>query len=216
MTFLEINLQMKRRTHEDSSYKPLATTRKMLLGNSEPYQKQNRHVNRGVSENTPPTVGPRSDETLYTLVTRAIPNGLFFSGTDCPKIARLPQSMPAPPAPAIARPMIRTVELGAAAHVTEPTSTRTQRAQSEIRCQAYKLQDIRTDQESYHVRYAIIEERIHASPRRLAGHLGEQVGAAVPAYVFEAVELTGDFWNRGCWLRKMLAGFRRRDGGTHI
>jgi len=52
----------------------------------------------------------------------AIPRGLFRSGTTCPKIAKLPVNIPAAAAPAMARPRIRTGELGATAQMTEPTS----------------------------------------------------------------------------------------------
>lgn len=35
-----------------------------------------------------------------------------------------PENMPAPPRPAMARPMMNTVELGAAPHMTEPISNK--------------------------------------------------------------------------------------------
>ena len=72
---------------------------------------------------SPPRVGPSTPAIPYMLVTRAIPNGLARRGTDLPKIAKLPQSSPAAPAPEITLPTINAAEFGAAALRIEPTST---------------------------------------------------------------------------------------------
>lgn len=94
-----------------------------LNGRLNAYQKQNRHVSFGVSVIKPPRVGPRTPAIPYTLVTRAIPNGLALSGTDCPKMAKLPHSSPAAPAPEMALPIISAAEFGEAAQRMEPPST---------------------------------------------------------------------------------------------
>lgn len=72
---------------------------------------------------TPPSVGPITPAIPYMLVISAIPRGLFLSGTDLPKIVKLPQSSPAAPAPEMALPMIKAAEVGEAAQRIEPTST---------------------------------------------------------------------------------------------
>jgi hypothetical protein len=58
----------------------------------------------------------------YNPVMIAMPRGLFRNGTTCPKIAKFPVNIPAAAAPAMARPRMRTGELGATAQMTEPTS----------------------------------------------------------------------------------------------
>lgn len=73
---------------------------------------------------TPPTVGPSTPAIPNMLEIRAVPNGLFLRGTDVPNIAKLPHSNPAAPTPAIALPIINDIEFRAAAHTTEPTSTK--------------------------------------------------------------------------------------------
>ncbi|KFY42780.1 hypothetical protein V494_02248 [Pseudogymnoascus sp. VKM F-4513 (FW-928)] len=85
-------------------------------------QKQNLHVRRGESVISPPSVGPRTDATPYILVTIPTNRGLWRICTVLATITRPPQKIPAAPNPATALPIMKAVELGAAAHTTEPTS----------------------------------------------------------------------------------------------
>ena len=56
------------------------------------------------------------------LTTMLKKSGLFSNGTESPTIHSAPWNSPAAPTPDIARPSIKTGELGAAAHSTDPTS----------------------------------------------------------------------------------------------
>lgn len=51
--------------------------------------------------------------------------GRFFRGTKSVMITLAPTRFPAPPKPVIARPMMRTIDEGAAAHKVEPISKMT-------------------------------------------------------------------------------------------
>lgn len=48
--------------------------------------------------------------------------GLFARGTDLAMMINAPEKMPAPPIPAMARPIMRAIELGLAPQMAEPTS----------------------------------------------------------------------------------------------
>jgi len=48
--------------------------------------------------------------------------GLFTRGTEYAMMTRAPEKIPADPIPAMARPMMRATEVGAAPQTTEPTS----------------------------------------------------------------------------------------------
>lgn len=50
--------------------------------------------------------------------------GLFSMGVTCIKMTTAPPEMPDEPMPAMARPMMKAVELGAAPQIAEPTSKR--------------------------------------------------------------------------------------------
>jgi hypothetical protein len=71
---------------------------------------------------TPPTVGPTKLETPNMLAIKPRYFGRRFSGTVCCTTARPPPNTAAAPVPAIARPRMKTMEDGAVALVTEPTS----------------------------------------------------------------------------------------------
>ena len=70
----------------------------------------------------------------YMLVTRAMPKGLARRGTDWPKMAKLPQSIPAAPLPEMILPTIKAAELGAAAQSIDPISTSWIRSVHQILC----------------------------------------------------------------------------------
>jgi hypothetical protein len=71
---------------------------------------------------TPPNRGPTTDATAYTApsipVKAAACDGFALKAM----IVYAPEAMPAPPAPAIARPTIKVVEFLATAHMRLPTS----------------------------------------------------------------------------------------------
>lgn len=70
----------------------------------------------------PPSSGPMTDDIPNKAPTMPTKMGLFLNGTICVTMTVDPAVMPAQPTPAIARPMMKAVELGAAPHRAEPTS----------------------------------------------------------------------------------------------
>ena len=85
-------------------------------------QKQNLQVNRFECVKTPPSEGPITEDTPYMLEMIARSNGRFLISTMRDTIIMAPQKTPAAPSPAIALPMMKTGEFGAAAHNMEPAS----------------------------------------------------------------------------------------------
>ena len=82
---------------------------------------QKHHLQDASCVNAPPITGPMQTLMPKTLVTSPMYIGLFCSGTVSATMFRAPWKRPAAPTPAIARPRMKTAELGAAAHITEPT-----------------------------------------------------------------------------------------------
>ena len=72
----------------------------------------------------PPSKGPATEATPNTAPLKPIYKGLFSSGTVCIIKITDPAVIPAEPIPAIARPNMKAVELGAAPQTAEPTSKR--------------------------------------------------------------------------------------------
>ena len=74
--------------------------------------------------NTPPIRGPATEATPKIAPRNPVHIGRFRSGTLCMIMTIAPEKTPADPSPAIARPRMKAVELGAAPHRTEPSSKR--------------------------------------------------------------------------------------------
>ena len=88
-------------------------------GGSSYIQKHQRQVTSSV--NAPPIKGPMPDIRPNILTTIAMNNGLFLKSQIYVSIPNAPCNRPAAPTPAIARPTMKAAEVGAAAHMTEPT-----------------------------------------------------------------------------------------------
>lgn len=82
--------------------------------------------------NAPPARGPATDATALTPPTEAKNIGRCLSGTTYAIMVKAPEKIPfrqlcqgggctAPPAPAIARPTMSAVDVGASAQISEPT-----------------------------------------------------------------------------------------------
>lgn len=95
-----------------------------MLDSRKLIQKQNRHV-RLLSANTPPRVGPTTDEIAYVLDKIAVKMAIFSVGTRYAMTFMDPDAMPAQPHPCIARPTMSEVELGARAQRMDPAPKRT-------------------------------------------------------------------------------------------
>ena len=70
----------------------------------------------------PPSKGPTTLAMPHTAPMIPVNAGLFGRGTDLAMIMSAPEKIPAPPIPAIARPIIRATELGLAPQIAEPIS----------------------------------------------------------------------------------------------
>ena len=70
----------------------------------------------------PPRSGPNIDEAPNDKPNIEVATGRFRSGISGSVIIVPPEKTPADPRPAIARPIMKAVELGAAPHSVEPTS----------------------------------------------------------------------------------------------
>lgn len=84
-------------------------------------QKHQRQVTYSV--NAPPMTGPMQTLTAKVLVTMLMQSGRFLSLTVWVMMTRDPWNKPAAPAPATARPTMKTADDGAAAQRMEPTVT---------------------------------------------------------------------------------------------
>jgi hypothetical protein len=97
-----------------------STTRKIPKApNGRLIQKHHLHVSFSV--NIPPRIGPTMDDTPNMLARVAKYMGLVFNGAAKPTMVILPENNPAAPMPAMARPMIKSADVGAMAHTTDPT-----------------------------------------------------------------------------------------------
>lgn len=75
-----------------------------------------------LSARAPPRSGPTTDEMANVRPNIEVYMGLLRSGTSGSMIMAEPEKMPAAPRPAMARPMMKTTELGAAPQTAEPIS----------------------------------------------------------------------------------------------
>ena len=71
---------------------------------------------------TPPTTGPTTAPTPYTMPRAPRYCGSFLTGKEADKRTRFPLDSPAAPSPATARPAAKAAEFGARAHIKEPIS----------------------------------------------------------------------------------------------
>lgn len=70
----------------------------------------------------PPISGPQTEAMPYILPSSAAYLARFSTGTDRVIMMKLPAKIPADPTPAMARPMIKAVEFGAAPQIADPSS----------------------------------------------------------------------------------------------
>lgn len=75
-----------------------------------------------MSVKAPPMIGATTDDTAKIIPVIEVSMGRLRRGTSETMIIMAPVKMPAEPIPAIARPTINAVEVGAAPQITEPTS----------------------------------------------------------------------------------------------
>lgn len=80
------------------------------------------HLHETASVKPPPTKGPRTEATPKTVPKTPWNIGRLRSGTMGIIMIMTPEKMPAPPTPAIDRPTMNTIELGAAPQMTDPSS----------------------------------------------------------------------------------------------
>jgi hypothetical protein len=78
-----------------------------------------------LSVKVPPKTGPSTDEIPLLTPKREVYIGRFRRGTSGSMIIMLPVKMPAEPRPAMARPRMKAIEVGAAPQSAEPTSKTT-------------------------------------------------------------------------------------------
>ena len=71
---------------------------------------------------TPPKRGPITEARPKTAPMRPVKAGRLAGGTENAMMVYAPEAIPAPPAPAMARPTMRVVLLFATAQMREPTS----------------------------------------------------------------------------------------------
>lgn len=135
----------------------------------------------------PPSVGPITPAMPYMLVTRAIPNGRFFNGTDLPNIAKLPHNRPAAPAPDMALPSINAAEFGEAAHSIEPPSTI---YDCQIICSSVVVIQKPTNDNRGQIEYLSVEQGVQPPKAGLKRHLGEKICATIPGYIVKPMEIS--------------------------
>lgn len=70
-------------------------------------------------------IGATTDDTAKTIPEIEVSIGRLRRGTSETMIIMAPVKMPAEPTPAIARPIMNAVDVGAAPQITEPTSNTT-------------------------------------------------------------------------------------------
>jgi hypothetical protein len=63
-----------------------------------------------------------TEATPYIIATIPVNIGRFLSGTELARMIKAPENIPEQPTPATARPMIKTLEVGAIPHINEPAS----------------------------------------------------------------------------------------------
>ena len=83
-------------------------------------QKHHRQVRLSVK--TPPSKGPITDAIPKVAPMTPVNAGRRAGGAEKAMIVYVPEAMPAPPAPATARPTMSVVELLATAHIKLPSS----------------------------------------------------------------------------------------------
>jgi hypothetical protein len=81
-----------------------------------------RHVT--LEENAPPRRGPTTDAMPYAEPMRPVTRGRCFGLAANAMIVYAPDPTPAPPSPAIARPTMSTVEVGATPQIKLPSSNK--------------------------------------------------------------------------------------------
>lgn len=72
--------------------------------------------------NTPPSNGPATDAIPYMAPMNPVYIGRFTRGTEYATMIKAPEKIPALPMPAMARPIIKAMELGAAPQMRLPSS----------------------------------------------------------------------------------------------
>ena len=72
--------------------------------------------------NAPPSRGPTTLAIPYMPPMKPVYTGLFSSGDELANIISAPENKPEAPRPAMARPTMRAIELGATPQISEPTS----------------------------------------------------------------------------------------------
>lgn len=82
---------------------------------------QKHHLQVNLSVKTPPKSGPTTDAMPYIDPMTLVYIGRCRSGTVSAIIIKAPEYIPAQPAPAMARPIIKASEVGAAAHTSDPS-----------------------------------------------------------------------------------------------
>jgi hypothetical protein len=75
-----------------------------------------------LSVKVPPSTGPRTDEIPLLTPKREVNTGRLRRGTSGSMIIMLPVKRPAEPRPAMARPRMKIIEVGAAPQIAEPIS----------------------------------------------------------------------------------------------
>jgi hypothetical protein len=82
-------------------------------------------ITHTLSVKVPPMIGPSTDEMPNVMANMELKIGRLRSGTSGSIIIMHPEKIPAEPRPAMARPIMKVTELGAAPQIAEPTSNTT-------------------------------------------------------------------------------------------
>jgi len=80
------------------------------------------HLQVALSVKTPPSNGPATEAMPYMAPMNPVYIGRLTSGTEYATIMSAPENIPALPTPAMARPTMRAIELGAIPQMRLPNS----------------------------------------------------------------------------------------------
>jgi len=89
---------------------------------------QKHHLQLRLVVKTPPSSGPRIEDSPSTILKYPLYKGLFVNGTADTMSTMAPDRIPALPIPAIALPKMNILELVAAPHIALPISNRPTKA----------------------------------------------------------------------------------------
>ena len=89
-----------------------------------------RHVT--LDENAPPRSGPTTEAIPYAEPTSPVTRGLCFGLAAKAMIVYAPDPTPAPPSPAIARPTMSAVDVGATPQIKLPSSNKKSAKMKEV------------------------------------------------------------------------------------